>query len=623
MSGQTPNPTDDFILDGVHFKPTDGSKAQFQAIDRPPGKITVGDYSLDSNDLLSTWIISDVTGGNGVADLKEGVDDSRYRFGDIYTRYPQQFTKPFQIANSNVSTGAFYPLGEMLYSGSTKFYAVGGTDLYEDLIDTTTNITGTPSSKGVAYRGAAAATAFFIPQGNNGCSVYLPGTGLTNYNGGGDPDVQAFVVWDDKLISIDNSGQLRYATDATTIPSAWTSYGVPGKLDSSIEPKTLHVYYNRAGEPHPHIVTDSGVYVFDASTPRLYLIPDFSSNHPYMGVAACVHQGLLYVAAGMDVMEYNGSVVRRDMGLSRDDGLPYQYQGYVRDLVSAQNAMYAFVRGATISGTTYYSVHEYSGYGWHCVYLGSDTRLPTRMVATRAGSTYRLYWGLDSNGKYFYQSLPVSFTNPREAIAAGGYNFGWSGQTTHYLETGRFDANMPGYRKIANAVEVDIRTLPTDATVVIKYRLENDTSWTTLGTATTTGTTVMQFGTADSDGIYPGLGWETIEFRMEFAEPVYSQYTPVVHHLVFSFLKVMNPSISYVLQVDLNATYQNKSPEQLFDKLTELRTSDTFFSLKHGDQVFRVRLANVSGAQNFGKADKRGIYDLSILEIPTKLGAPP
>lgn len=621
MSSSYPD-WDEVLIDGWRFKLA--SPLQPVAVDRLPGKVTTGDYSIDSNDLLSAWVISDLTGGHGVADLKEGVDDTRYHFGDIYTRYPGQWTKPFQIANTNVSTGAFYPLGEMYYSGDFKFYAVGGTDLYEDLVDTTTNITGTPSSKGVAFRGTAAANYFFIPQGNNGYSVYLPGTGLTNNNGGGDPDFQAFCVWDDKLIGIDNTGQMHYTVTAAGTPT-WTSYGTGGKLDSSFEPKSLIVYYNRQGESAVHIITDTNVQAFDANTPRIYPIPDFDSQHPYMGVAAAAWQGNLYVAAGMDVMEYNGSVVRRSIGLSRDDGLPFQYQGYVRDLVAGQNSLYAFVRGQTISGTTYYSVHEYSGIGWHTVFLGSDAaKTPTRMVVTRADSLYRLYWGLSSSGTYFYQSLPVNFTNPREAIAATGYNFGWNGKGNssdpYYLETGKFNGNMKGYVKIANAVEVDVRTLPSGHTVVIKYRVNNDTSWTTLGTVSTTGHNVLQFGTL-ADGIYPGEDFEDIEFRVELIDPDRAQYTPVVESIVFSFLKIMNPSWSWTCQLDLTASHANQSPENMLAKIIELKNAARFFPMVHRDTTYRVRFAQVGGAEEVGQ-DFRGKYTLNILEIPTKLGVP-
>lgn len=623
MSGSHPD-YNEVDLDGMKFVLS--QPLQPVAVDRFPGKVTTGDYSLDSNDLLSAWVISDLTGGHGVVELKEGVDDNRYRFGDIYTRFPGQFTVPFRVEEASIGSGAVFPLGEMYDYANSRYdyYAASGSDLFKNNVDTTSNLTGVPARQGVAFRGAGADTFFFIPLGSNGYSTYEPdGPTFTNNNGGGDPDFQAFCLWDDKLIGIDNSGQLHYATTAAAT-TTFTSYGVGGKLDRSIEPKSLQVYYNRAGESAVHVITDSGVWVFDASTPRLYQIPDFDSQHPNFGLSTTVWRGNLYVGAGMDILEYNGSVVR-NIGLSRDDGLPYVYQGYVRELVATQNALYAFVRGEVDGGTYYSSVHEYSGIGWHCVWTGSQAYPVSHMGATRALSTYRLYWGY-GGGVQLYRDLPVSFTNPRAAIAEGGFSFGFdntSANFVHYLETGRFDSNMKGYRKIANAIECDVPTLPANWTVRVKYRVDSDTSWTQVGAdLSTTGHHVLQFGTITADGIYPGVSWETIEFRLELESDIggsTTTTTPVVDSLVFSFLKIMNPSWSWTCQVDLSATHNEQSPENMLAHLVTLKNSDEFFAMKHRDATYRVRLAQLGGAEELGQ-DHRGRYTLSILEIPQCLG---
>lgn len=607
------------------------------AVDRLAPKVTVGDYSIDSNDLLSAWVISDSTGGHGVADLREGVDDSRYRFGDIYTRRPRQYCKPFQTANTSLASGSVFHLGDLYTGGNWSMIASGGTDLYKDNVDTTNNLAGVPASKGVMYSGSGASTYFYVPMGNNGYAVYDGGATFANINGAGDTDnFQAFCIWDDKIIGITNGGQLYYATAAAN-PTVWTSYGTGGKLDASHEPKALHVYYNRAGESAVHVVTGSGVWVFDASTPRLYLIPDFASVHPYFGVASCVWNANLYVAAGLDILEYNGSVVR-NIGLSRDDGLPWNYQGgptsfypaaddtgYTRDLIPGQGTLYALVRGLKTGGVYYHSMHEWTGIGWHAIFIGSSSNGPVRGLVSRAANQYRLYWGLAGSGAYYYMTLPVSFTNPREAIDNSAFNFGWSGKGNasdpYYLETGKFDGNMKGYRKIANAVELDIRTLPTDHTVVMKYRIDGGTSWTTLGTATTTGHIVLQFGTITADGIYPGITFENIEFRMEFQDPNRNQYTPLVESLVFSFLKVMNPSWSWTVSLDLTAPHADQSPENMLAKLVDLKNSGEFFALKHRNDTYRIRIAQLGGSEEDGQ-DTRGRYTLNVLEIPTKLGAP-
>lgn len=620
------------VLDGMKF--ILAQDAGVSAVDRFPGKVTIGDYSLDSNDLLSAWVISDYTGGHGVAELKEGVDDNRYRFGTLYTRYPGQFTLPFQTVNDASTTIEAYHIGEMWNGSDYDYYWVDGLfNLFKNGVDTTRNTTNIPTQKAVGYIGTGSLRALYIPQGANGYSVYEP-AGNTLQNTSGAEKMVAFVAWDDKLIGIDTVGQLSFATASVTGgATTFTSYGVGGKLDTAYRPYSLYVYYNRAGEASVYVVTDSGVFVFDPATPRLYLIPLLVSQHPKFGIAACVWRENFYVAAGMDILEFNGSVVR-NIGLSRDDGLPWAYQGYVLDLVGGQNSLYALIQGtgSLISGfgTSAISLHEYSSYGWHCIFersIGSAAVQPFAMV-NRRSSTYRLRWA-DGAGRLYSMNLPTTFTNPREDLAnSGSFKYGYNASDAaaasyiYYFETGRFDANMRGYTKIAAQITMRVRSLSASQTIVVKYRTDANTSYTTLGTVTATGVTILQFGTADSDGLYPGIAFDVIEFRIEFTGTSAAEdTTQVMEHMTFSFLKVMNPSLSWTMQVDLESGVNEQSPANLLAKLTTLRTAGTFFNMNYRGTAYRIRLAGFSGSQKLDK-DTRGKYTLSVIEIPSKLGAP-
>lgn len=638
MSNTNPDYSE-LVLDNMHFKLT--GPIQVSPVDRLAAKITIGDYSLDSNDLLSAWVIGDLTGGSGVTDLKEGVDDNRYRFSTLYTRYPNQISKPYSISKGTLGTGAVKFMGDMIYSGTTYRMASVGTNLYQDTTDRGTMTTAvTPEQLGVSFGGTAAQDIFYVPR-TSGYSAFDPsGPTLRNVA----TSCMAFCLWDDKLIRIDSAGQLYYAiTGTAAADTTWTSYGAAGKLDASLAPGTgggivrLEVFYNRSGEPAIHVITNRNVWVFDPATPRLYLIPDFGSVHPDFGKASAVWRGELFVAAGFDILAYNGSVVR-NLGLSRDQGLPFTYtgsgNGHVIGLVAGQNSLYASAVGSTSGGNTSFSVHEWSGVGWHCLYAKTDISADVISSLALSNATtggYRLYWGSRGSGTFYYQQLPTAFTNPREALdagsdivfgnftttAAGFYN------TLYYLETGKFNANMKGYRKIANAVEANIHSMSaTTETFTLKYRIDNATAWTTLGTTTASGRTVFQFGTL-ANSIYPGITWEDIEFRVEVQDELPVPYTQVtsfiLESLVFSFLPIKNPSLSWTAQIDLTATHNNQSPANMLAKLSTLRTQGTFFSMVHGATTYRCRLAGMSGPQELGQ-DTRGMVTVSILEIPTQLG---
>lgn len=619
---------------------------QVTAVDRMVGKITIGDYTRDSNDLLSSWVISDLTGGHGIADHQAGVTDNRYRFGTIYTRYPSQWSKPYYITDSTIGSNAVYPMGDMYYSGTWYRFTVSNNTLYQN---TTSRgaITGPPADKGIVFAGTATQPLFYVAQGSNGYSTFDPSTNtLTNNNTGGDIDAQSFLLWDDKLLAIDNGNAMYYATTAaaTTTFTAYTLGGTTVRLPRQYEAKKLHAFYSgRTGDLVPYVVTDQNVWMFDPEVPAFKPVPDFESVHPRFGIASAVWRGELYVSAGMDVLAFNGDVIR-NVGLSRDDGLPFRYQGWVRDMVSGQNALYALVVGATISSTTYYSVHEWSGFGWHCIYTGSvSSGTVSEMALSRAGDTYKLYWGHTVGGAIYNQQLPETFTNPRESLAeyeyanlilgdftnevnAGGFDYF---NTTYYLETGFNDFGMRGYRKIANAVQINIPTAigNSSETLTVKYRIDNTEAWTTLGTTNTPSyRNVFQFGTVHSDsGLYQGIGFEKIEFRIEIADylqqPFIYSTSMSIDSIVFSFLKLMNPSESYNAVVDLTDTWHDYSPAEQLDFLEDQRTAAQFTFMKYQDTWKRVRVAQMTSIEASGQ-DTRSQVQLSIVEVPTTLGLP-
>lgn len=636
-------------LDGTAF-PLAGP-VQVQANDRFPGKITVGDYSLDSNDLLSTWAISDLTGGHGIAEHQEGTTDNRFRFGNLNTRYPRQWVPSFKRYGQVNNDGYIYPLGDMTVAGTTARYfvasVVGAPYLQFDVMTGTSSafttvgpITGVPTDKAVAFAGTAAVNMLYVPQGLNGYTVY-DRSGPTKRNVLGNTFV-SFCLWDNKLIGIDTTGQLYYATQATAAAdTTFTSYGTTAKLDPSRTPKHLLVYYNRRGDPAVYVVTNTDVWVFDPDTPTLYLIPDLGSPNPAFGAGACVWRGSLYISSGMDVYEYTGSV-RRNIGLSRDDGpsernhLPYQYGGQIVDLVPGQNALYAYVKGSLVSGSVYYaSMQEYSGLGWHTTWTSPRSGSgPSWAAITRTGGTYSLWWGdLGKNSTYAnhgFMPLPVNDTNPIEALGSGAYSFGADGtlivDDAYILETGWFDGGMPNYTKIANSLKVVVD--PTSGVGGIDsfsmfYRIDGASAYTSLGLLAfdANGEKTVVLGTVDANGVAAGFAFKRIEFKFFFALSPTSTANPLlVKYLAFTFRKVMNPSLAWTLPIDLSGPYRGNSPAALRTKLTTLRTTGTFFSYKHLQTNYRVALAAVSGSENTGK-DLRGQVMVSVLEIPQDAGA--
>ena len=61
------------------------------------GKVVTGDYTKDSNPTLSAWVTSDLSGGLGVEDANEGVDQNRYLIGTLYPRFPNMISRAYKV----------------------------------------------------------------------------------------------------------------------------------------------------------------------------------------------------------------------------------------------------------------------------------------------------------------------------------------------------------------------------------------------------------------------------------------------------------------------------------------------------------------------------------------------
>ncbi|RJO63693.1 MAG: hypothetical protein C4523_19625 [Myxococcales bacterium] len=615
---------DEVILDGWRFKlldPAPGlSVLNLATFDQ---KVIFGDYTRDSHRLLSQWVLSDLSGGHGISERREGTDNNRYRFGTLYTRHPHQISLP-RRASGGGEVEISYPLGDLIVSGTVEFFSARDTEIYQfngsTMVNTTHTLASPPVNKSVAFKGTGT-YRLYIPLGANGYATYdNSGNAVVTAS----PTVQAFCVWDNKLIALSTTGQLYSSLDGST----FTSYGDEGKLDEAWTPRHLKVFYDRSGNPAICLITDRDVWFFDPAGPTLYRASLQFPPGPSQGLGAAVWRDELYVSVGMGVHRFNGSSVSA-IGLDRDDGLPIEQRGYIVDLQEEYNGLYALILGKdTGAGQRYGGVHVLTGFGWHPEWItgyaeftaAASGDATTWLTVSAARGTYRLYWGF---GGLYALDLPVEFTNPRALVADSIGNFAI--EETHFLETGWFNADLRGVRKIANAVHLTMQGDMTNVTFTVKYRIDHATAWTTLGTVTATGQTHLPFGTADADGVYPGLTFESIELRLEIIKSAGVTTSPIIEHVVLSFLKVQESINSWTAVFDLREPYQGKSPAELRDKLDDLISAGTFvnLSLRGPDgnaAAYRVRVAQFAANDQTGQ-DPASTARVNLIEIPLALGA--
>lgn len=615
------------ILDGMAFP----ASIQWQNLATFQGKVTFGEFTDDSNPLLSTWSITDLSGGHGVADLREGTDSNRCRWATLQTRFPKQFALPraaiaYTGPSGAVDSSGARPLGDLYESGTYRFYAAFGDKLSK--WDETglafgaslATLVGTPVSKATEFKGSGT-RKLFIPCGTSGYSTWDGSAAADDAT----KLAVSFAVWAERLVMLDTDGQLWYTTDG----AAWTSYGSTGKLDASYIPRSLRVFFDRSENPALFVVTDRDVWAFDPGGPTLHLTQLHYPPHPYSGLATDIWRGDLYTTHGMGVHRYTGDSIS-GMGLDRDDGLPNEWRGRIVDLEAEYNGLYAYVLGGESGSNTNAHVQVFTGFGWHTEWVASAANPPVATATSKstwikvsiAQGAYSLWIGHDGSLKRI--KLPVDFANPRQLDAGGNGQF-VAGFGDYEIQTGRFDAGMAGYRKIAASVQYKVKQGTGDTggdgtpnwAGTIYYRIDGEDDWTTLITFSTWDRENAVMGTSLGGGHWSGVPFTDIELKAVLSSNGGSgsrTTTPILEAFVLSFVRLMPSSFAWTVQIDLSAPHKGNSPATMAAKLDELIASEEFFEMTHRDVTYGVRMSQLAGGDNTG-LDTRGTRTVSVVEI--------
>lgn len=626
---------DEIILDGMPLKLRgtlpDSNLATFQR------KMVIGDYTQESNPLLSSWVISDLSGGNGIFDMNESSDSTRYNIGNMYTRWPAQITSGYQVTILNGSnlplrfrymTDVFY-LDQWYMLVSTTdpenghtWFELNSTRL-EPGISLDDEIWVEPAGHSISYRGTADVTSVITPLGEHGY-LHINTETLAVTVISPDPlDAPALLdatIWDDKMVGVDIDGQLWWTTDPT---NGWTNYGPTARVPTAETPRRVAAYFDRSGNPCVFVLTELRLWQFAADGPQIFNVDVSFPPGPHQGLAGTKWSGELYFSVGMGVHRYTGGALSA-MGLDRDSGLPVAYNGWIVDLVPGYNSMFALVQRPDLSGYTFPDgpptpithLQEWTGAGWHENWevTGADA-VPYSMGITRATDGQALVWGAASNSfetcGLWFMPLPITFANPRQRLTlTNGFT-----QTKGFLETAVFDAGMPGYLKVASSFDVKMTVLKRSGggQFLIRYKIDDATDWSLLGEITTNGNSSIPFGEF-ADGIYPGLVFERIQFRLEATTSC--QF--LMESAVLSFLKTVPPSNSWTPTIDLSAEYAGNSPAVMSAHIDQIMQDRLFVPLVLRGNTYRVLVSSSSGSTQTG-ADESALRQVSLLEVPLSL----
>lgn len=634
-------------------------------------KVTIGDSSRDSDSFISTWIQGDWSGG-GQIERVTGSDVNRFWWGTADTRYPNLTALPPLVESkkpSGVTSAITHPLGDLWNTANGTVSPVHGfafsTAVYGYNLNSeswvgpaATALTAWPTDKPVVFKGIGADPLSYVPMGASGYATvaYNHSTTtitVTNVAGSssaypnGKPKAVSFCVFNTAMYAIDTDGYLWKQVGDQVWDKAEDFQQGRARIDPARTPRHLVSFYNKSGDPTLHIVTDQDVWSYDDTLGRLNLTALQFPPHPDFGLAAAVFRPGedLWISSGPEVVRYtSANVIVPLSGLSRDDGVPFQAQGRFVDLQSELQCLYGLVTsygtkpskpsGAieqlpTVSGVAdaeataasysttsdYAALVAWTGTGWHGLWE-SDSAVPTWMSVSKAGNEYRLFWGSTRDGYARMIRLDRNFLSPRQGIVAGNRYFA----NTAYLETGRFDAGMMGFDKIASALTVYMeRASGADAYVTIKYRTDASLpagSWTTLGSVTAVGKTTLQFN-PDGDTFAEGIGFNWIQFRFEFWRGSDTNLTPILDSFVLHFMKVPQNTTSFAFNMPMSQDrWHGRTGNEMVDALNDALVSRKLLVFIHNKKQYRVRVAGVAGGDAPG-ADRSGTRQVSLIAIGT------
>lgn len=547
-------------------------------------KYIIGDITKDSQQRASVWAPT-FLGGIGKDKVKPGEPSNRAWWSTLPLRYdrlvlPQLVT---QTAASGV-TGSFTigAMGEL----ANEIYAVFGTDVRK--YNNTTDSWG--SSLATLPANATNALNFRM---NNVVYLAFATTGGYTYTSDGTTwtddtrDALYLAYWDDRLWGIDNTGLL------------WWSSQIGSEQDDAQLPlpngstNGLFVARNAAGSLVLFAATTFGLFAHDDATKKWLPTELALPYHPDNGKGSTRWRNSTYVPSGLGCYQYiqgDNNAVVTVMGPDRDDGVPSDRRGVIRQLVATHNDLLAILDGTVAPAAQtslptrgvgnhhgvvmdpdvgYSSILGWDELGWDVKWTsGTDQERITAGHVSNAYDTYR-FW--------FAQNLRVSFlplrrdiTNPNE-ITTLTYSAGTEELLTPWLDIGQ-DADG-----LALSVKVEVDDATSTETVTPAYATNYSTTFTSFAAITANGTTEYLFPNSTAPS---GTAFRAIRFRLRLVRGTTTTLSPAVISLTFLYRKKLPAKYGFTVELDLSKDYKT-TVKQMRDSLRTALESTALVELSY------------------------------------------
>jgi len=606
-------------------------------------KIVTSDQNRDSHARLSVQSWGNWTQGTGI-DKWDGIEprgkdhawdsDLQLHISDGHLVLPGLATL--------TSAGAASDIG-IISELSNVIYASFGTDLrsYSDTTNVWTNVDTLPADATDEVHDARLEDTTYM--------AIAHGTGWS-YSSGSFPmtdrtkDAQFLLLHDERLWGIDATGQLWwvFAPGETETDDAQLPLG-------NNEVTNMFLGYDSGNNAVIYVSTTRGLFIHDVGNRRFehrISLP----FHPDNGKGSDSWEDFMYFSAGLAIRQYNGiSGQVSQVGLDRNDGMPSDRRGTIRQLVPSHNELLAIIDATTIAsaGDLFMSSQQSPGTsnsfaldpdtgfshimgwdtnGWERKWLSTEsTSAITWLHVSDSYNQYRMWWA--QNQRIYHMQIPQNIINP---VYVTDLPYALSGNH----ETPDFTGGQSEVDKLAVRLRVELSGMSSTETVVLSFALNGSSTFTIMDSvystsaATTTGkvtTNGIATYTFDDVTTPAGTPFRSIRFKIAEARGSNTTLTPDVLRVDFEWRKKLPALWGHQCTVDLSSSYDGKSKEQMFENLraTAEQNAMSRFTFRDRDSddagntnpyVYYVDVIGLQALENTG-SEFASKFQLTLAEL--------
>lgn len=580
-----------------------------QIASRFPPKLVTGDTNKDSDPTRSSVTWSDARGGWGVESQRDQSDIDRCWYSWLNLSHDTHLTlRPLETSTGSVPGSNLEIFGELANELYASF-ATGAIHKYDNGGDTwaTAGLLDTmPAAATDSLTLRLNGTVYLVFAHTSGWTHTSDGSSFTDLT----DDALFLASFDDKLWTIDNTGQLRSYSDVAATAVTGPQLPLP---NGSV--KALVKGRDADGNQILMASTTVGLYAADLGNRKFVEVEPPFPNSPNNGLAVRWRDAVYYVAGG-SVFKFNqGSrtAVIQPMGPDLDHGLAQLFSGPITSIAASHNFLLIGINNDLGGGTSV--ILGWNGLGWQMVAHSIGFPEVVDPFVSSAYSTYRLYWGQTSAVEF--TPLQEGVINPDHVATAPSYEAGGDPTGEHLFP--EFDADQSRVEKLALSITVEVEEIGSGAlgSVIVSYATNFNSSFTDLATISTAGETTLTF---PDNGTNPDVGllFRWIQLRLRMARSTATS-TPDVRSVTLEYRKKLPEKLGFRVQLDLTqVSPDGKTPqEQLADLVTARGSSTlvefTFRSDDSGNRTYYTDIQDASSNEDTG-LDEAGIATLVLVE---------